>query len=128
MSYSIIYDKQFIKAEHKGSTYYVPMVLTGSSNVYDHNGARTRSWFSTYVFGEIFDTEENLIKTAKFAAELGDNLLRIELLPYHKFGTGTYEQLGRKYELEGIEPPSEEYMIKLKKLIESCGIKVQIGG
>jgi len=74
------------------------------------------------------DTEENLIKTAKFAAELGDNLLRIELLPYHKFGTGTYEQLGRKYELEGIEPPSEEYVIKLKKLIESCGIKVQIGG
>jgi pyruvate formate lyase activating enzyme len=74
------------------------------------------------------DSEENLINTAKFATELGENLLRIELLPYHKFGTRTYDQLGRNYELKGLESPSKEYMIKLKKLIESSGIKVQIGG
>lgn len=74
------------------------------------------------------DSEENILKTAKFAAELGENLLRIELLPYHKFGTLTYKQLGRKYELKDVEPPSEENLIKLKELIESCGVKVQIGG
>jgi len=74
------------------------------------------------------DSEENLLNTAKFASELGENLLRIELLPYHKFGTGTYEQLGREYKLKHIEPPSEEYMNNLKKVIESCGVKVQIGG
>jgi len=77
---------------------------------------------------EYNDSEENLLNTAKFAAELGENLLRIELLPYHKFGTGTYEQLGREYELKDVEPPSEEYMVKLKELIESCGVKAQIGG
>ena len=74
------------------------------------------------------DSEENLLNTAKFASELGENLLRIELLPYHKFGTGTYEQLGRDYNLKHIEPPSEEHLNKLKKVIESCGVKVQIGG
>lgn len=74
------------------------------------------------------DSEENLLNTAKFAAELGENLLRIELLPYHRFGIGTYEQLGRIYELKDVEPPSEEYMLKLKKLIESCGVKAQVGG
>jgi len=74
------------------------------------------------------DSEENLLNTAKFASELGENLLRIEFLPYHKFGTGTYEQLGREYKLKHIETPSEEYMNKLKKVIESCGVKVQIGG
>ena len=74
------------------------------------------------------DSEENLLNTAKFASELGENLLRIELLPYHKFGTGTYEQLGREYKLKHIEPPSEEYMKKLKKMIETCGVRVQIGG
>jgi len=74
------------------------------------------------------DSEENLLSTAEFAFELGENLLRIELLPYHKFGTGTYEQLGREYKLKDIESPSEEYMNKLKKLIESCDVKVQIGG
>ena len=74
------------------------------------------------------DSEENLLNTAKFASELGENLLRIELLPYHKFGTGTYEQLGRDYKLKHIEPPNEEHLNKLKKVIESCGVKVQIGG
>ena len=74
------------------------------------------------------DSEENLLNTGKFAAELGEKLLRIELLLYHKFGTGTYEQLGREYKLKDVEPPSEEYMIKLKKIVESCGVKVQIGG
>ena len=74
------------------------------------------------------DSEENLLNTAKFATELGENLLRIELLPYHKFGTGIYEQLGRIYELKDVEPPSEECMLKKKELIESCGVKAQIGG
>ena len=74
------------------------------------------------------DSEENLLNTARFAAGLGENLLRIELLPYHKFGTGTYSQLGRKYELKDLESPNEEYMNKLKKIIESCCVKVQIGG
>jgi len=74
------------------------------------------------------DSEENLLKTGNFAAELGENLLRIELLPYHTFGTGNYEQLGRDYKLKDIEPPTEEYMNELKKIIESCGVKVQIGG
>ncbi len=74
------------------------------------------------------DSEDNLVGTAKFAAGLGENLLRIELLPYHKFGTGIYEQLGREYKLKHIEPPSEEHMNKLKKVIESYGVKVQIGG
>ena len=74
------------------------------------------------------DSEENLLKTGKFAAELGENLLRIDLLPYHTFGTGTYEQLGRDYKLKDIEPPTDEYMNKLKKIIEFCGVKAQIGG
>lgn len=59
---------------------------------------------------------------------MGKNLQRIELLPYHKFGTQTYKQLSRKYELIDLEPPSEEYMKKLKELVESCGVKAQIGG
>ena len=74
------------------------------------------------------DSEENLLNTAKFAAKLGENLLRIELLPFHKFGTGNYEQLGKEYELKDLEPPNEEYMKKLKNLVESCGVKVQVGG
>ena len=74
------------------------------------------------------DSDENVIATANFAKKLGDNLQRIELLPYHKFGMQTYRQLDREYKLKEVEPPSDEFMERLKKLIESCGIKAQIGG
>ncbi len=107
--------------------------LTGVSNELILENARKASKMRTIIIRIPLipgynDSEENIFKTAKFAAELGENLLRIELLPYHKFGTRTYEQLGREYELKDLEPPNEEYMTKLKKLIESCGVKAQIGG
>ena len=74
------------------------------------------------------DSDDNILATAKFAAGLGTNLQRIEILPYHKFGTHLYDQLDMQYKLKDVEPPNEEHMERLKELIESCGIKAQIGG
>lgn len=74
------------------------------------------------------DSDENIEATARFAAGLGENLERIELLPYHKFGTQTYSRLGREYELESVEPPSDAHMERLKEIVEACGIAAQIGG
>lgn len=74
------------------------------------------------------DTDDNITATARFALNLGDNLKRIDLLPYHKFGTQTYSRIGMDYNLTDVEPPSEDHMIKLKEIVESCGVKVQIGG
>jgi len=74
------------------------------------------------------DSDENILNTARFAAKLGENLQRVELLPYHKFGTQTYSRLGREYTLIDVEPPSDDHMIKLKEIVESCGVRVQIGG
>lgn len=45
MSYSIIYEKQFIKAEKDGKTVYFPMVYGGSNNLYEAgSGRRVRNW------------------------------------------------------------------------------------
>jgi len=74
------------------------------------------------------DSDENILNTAIFTVKLGKNLQRIELLPYHKFGTQTYGYLNREYKLADIEPPSDEDMIRLKEIVESCGIRAQIGG
>ncbi len=107
--------------------------ITGISNEIILENARKASKLKPLIIRiplipDINDSEENILKTAGFAAELGENLLWIELLPYHKFGIVTYEQLGREYELKDVEPPSEEHMKKLKALVESCGVKAQIGG
>ena len=74
------------------------------------------------------DSDDNILATARFAAELGENLKRIDLLPYHKFGTQTYAWIGKEYKLEDVEPPSDDHMERLKELVESCGVKAQIGG
>ena len=75
----------------------------------------------------INDSEDNILETAKFAQNL-KNLERIELLPYHKFGIKNYGILLINYPFKSLDSPSEEHMLHLKKLIESKGLKVQIGG
>jgi pyruvate formate lyase activating enzyme len=74
------------------------------------------------------DTVENIMATANFAAELGDKLQRIELLPFHEFGSHTYSQIGMEYQIEEIKPPSEEHMESLRLIVESCGVTGQVGG
>jgi len=74
------------------------------------------------------DSDEYILATARFATELGENLKRIELLPYHKFGTQTYSRLDREYRLTDVEPPSDDHMERLKEIVEACGVSAQIGG
>ena len=74
------------------------------------------------------DSRENISETAFFAKGLGANVLRLELLPYHKFGMHKYEELDRIYEIESIEPPSDEHMRRLQELACAIGIDVEIGG
>ena len=74
------------------------------------------------------DSDDNISATARFASELGENIKRIELLAYHKFGTQTYGRLGREYELTDVEPPGDDHMERLKEIVESCGVRAQIGG
>ncbi len=49
MSYSIIYEKQFIKISE---TEVIPVILTGDNNVYEHSGARARDWYNPLVNGK----------------------------------------------------------------------------
>ena len=73
------------------------------------------------------DSVENIKASGEFAASLGSDV-SVNLLPYHKLGESKNENLGHPFSL-GIEPPTDEHMIELKALIESCGVsKVQIGG
>jgi hypothetical protein len=33
-----------------------------------------------------------------------------------------------EYKLKDVEPPTDDYMKRLRDIIESCGVKAQIGG
>ena len=73
------------------------------------------------------DTVENIEKTAIFTSSLG-NCNQIDLLPYHRWGEGKYEMLGRTFNLTGLQPISTEEIEHSKSLIESYGLRCEIGG
>jgi pyruvate formate lyase activating enzyme len=74
------------------------------------------------------DSAGNIAETAEFAKALGPNLLRVELLPYHRYGAQKYEELDRDYELQSLEPPSKEHLNHLRSIVQAAGINCEIGG
>ncbi len=81
----------------------------------------------TPVIPTFNDTAEEIRAIARFAKSL-PGVREHHLLPYHRLGTPKYEGLGRSYSLEGIETPTRERMEYLASVVESVGLKAQIGG
>ena len=42
----------------------------------------------------------------------------MEILPYHNLGKFKWEQLGVKYELENVVPPTEEQVSRAKTILK----------
>jgi pyruvate formate lyase activating enzyme len=74
------------------------------------------------------DQEVNIRRTAEFVSTLGNSIMRVEILPYHRLGMHKYEQLGREYKLKNLLPPSKEAINNAAKIFEAYGLTVQIGG
>lgn len=74
-------------------------------------------------------TPEEISAIARFADSL-PNVTELHLLPYHRLGQDKYEGIGRTYTLDGILPPTNEYMQQLLEaaLSASSKLHVQIGG
>lgn len=69
--------------------------------------------------------EENIRKTAEFCQTLGESVAMIQLLPYHNLGVMKYLRISDKPVAQAT-PPSDEYMEKLKKIMEEYGLPVTI--
>lgn len=89
--------------------------------------AGTRLIVRTPVIPTFNDTKEEIAAIAEFARSLR-GVKEMHILPYHRIGMDKYKGLGREYSLTGIEPPSKEFMNELLEVVESYGLKGQIGG
>lgn len=58
------------------------------------------------------DSVEDFRETLSFAAGL-DNLERVQILPYHKFGIPKYDRIGWGYSLSALEPPAKNNIEQL---------------
>ena len=65
------------------------------------------------------DDEED-IRAALAFIRPHKNVIDFELLPYMRFGLGKYDMLGRMYELNDFEPPTEESLQRLRAIIDEA--------
>lgn len=74
------------------------------------------------------ETEEEILAIASFADSLS-GVEEIHLLPYHSYGRGKYEGLGRAYPMGDVQTPPPEHMQMLRASVERhTGLRCQIGG
>jgi pyruvate formate lyase activating enzyme len=88
-------------------------ILTGQSNTNILELAGYLSeikkpvWIRHVLVPERNDKDEYLDRLHDFISGL-ENVERVEVLPYHTLGTYKWKELGLKYPLEGIDPPTKE--------------------
>ena len=66
----------------------------------------------------------NLFRSAAFAEKIG--VREIHLLPYQAYGENKYLQLGRKYELRNLKPPSDAQLEEMSAVLKQNFQKVKI--
>lgn len=117
--------KHMNSAKHKEFTSQPnELILENARKITD---AGARLIVRTPVIPTFNATKEEIGEIAKFASSL-KGVTQMHILPYHRIGTDKYKGLNREYSLTGIEPPSKELMNELLEVVNSYGLKGQIGG
>lgn len=65
--------------------------------------------------------EEQVQAIASFVKESGGT--RMELLPYHRFGSSKYRQIGRSYLLDDLDPLEEKEVQRLRRIVSRAGLE-----
>lgn len=73
------------------------------------------------------DDQESIHALARFVRELS-TIHEIHLLPYHRFGRGKYERLGKEYPMGDTPSLREGEVTGLRDILVSYGFQVRIGG
>ena len=81
-------------------------------------------WIRMVILPGITDTEENLLAFEKLMHEIQPQ--KIDLLPYHTHGIVKWEELGWKYELSELRPPTEKEIHTVRDRLVSQGFQVMV--
>jgi pyruvate formate lyase activating enzyme len=107
--------------------------LTGRSNQLILDNARTvahsgvQMKFRMPLIPGLNDEPANIEATSEFIHSLGRQALcSIELMPYHRLGTGKYDALDREYGLKGLDMASAEAVELGRKRFEEWGIDCSV--
>lgn len=74
-------------------------------------------WIRHVLVPQHTDDDGALQRLSDFIATL-HNVRRVEVLPYHSFGMYKWQELGLKYDLTDINPPTQERVINAEKILK----------
>lgn len=82
----------------------------------EKNGFRGQIWIRHVMVPGYTDNEESMKSLVEAIEPIKKFVERIEILPYHTAGIQKYEELGREYELEGVESMNHDVAKEYEKL------------
>ena len=97
--------------------------LTGAPNKHTLEFAKYLSnlnipvWIRQVLVPGYTDDKYDLLELKKFLNSL-NNVEKVEILPYHNLGKFKWSELGDVYELDNVEPATQEDVDKVKLLLE----------
>lgn len=77
---------------------------------------KNKMWIRQVMIPGVNDNIEYIESLADFIKKL-DNVMKVELLPYHLLGVSKYEALGKKYSLEGVPAMDKDKNKKLEEYL-----------
>lgn len=80
-------------------------------------GQDTKIWLRYVYVPGYTDSDQDCESLVEFICSFS-NIKRVDILPYHVYGKEKWENLGYKYPLEGLEPPTEEEVQKFRGYIK----------
>ena len=107
--------KHIDDTEHRSLTGHTNRNILDCARYLDEIGKRV--WIRHVLVPGITDNDEWLTKLRDFLSTLS-NVERIDVLPYHTMGIYKYRELGIKYSLEGVEPPSRERIDNANRILQ----------
>jgi pyruvate formate lyase activating enzyme len=84
-------------------------------------------WIRVPVIPRFNDSEEFMTSVCDLITMLPRLPDKLSLLPFHKFGAGKYHALGRDYEFENVPLINKERIEEYRQILESTGVRVDIG-
>jgi pyruvate formate lyase activating enzyme len=79
-------------------------------------------WVRFVLVPGLTDDAGDMAEIARFAARLG-NVERVEVLPFHQMGRFKWHELGIRYALEDVQPPTPEAHAKACEIFRAAGLK-----
>ena len=116
-------DLLLVDIKHIDETAHKELTGHGNANIIDFfrylDEIHKPIWIRHVLVPGISDNDEALARTCDFIRTLG-NVERVEVLPYHAFALGKYDELGIDYVLKDTKSPTAERVENANRILETA--------